>query len=309
MRDYDDYDDDNVRLYTPVFQRVIILAAVIVAVPVVMWTITTFVRSYVARPKVPALERVASTSASVPVAAVAAAPPDPAPLIRSTPSRSDSGATRETAAAPADIKKSGPVLAALSDSPAPSAAANTPSAAPLQADLGQPSSPAITGTAVAGTSDAASDRSSAAAPTASLPRVAAASRTTENVTSSSAPSPTERNADRNIAWPNPNTANPPDFSTSRRSPPPPAPSPARVAAVEALPSDQPIRSQVPLPRHRPGIVAMVGSTMAGSTMAGSGVSTSAVPLPRVRPVGAPVETVSTFSALPPGARPDLESAH
>jgi len=51
MREYD--DDDNIRLYTPVLQRIIILVAVIIAVPVVMWTITTFVRTYVAPPTVP----------------------------------------------------------------------------------------------------------------------------------------------------------------------------------------------------------------------------------------------------------------
>jgi hypothetical protein len=56
MREYDDYGeyrDDHIRLYTPVLQRVTILTAVIIAVPVLMWTVTTFVRSYVARPKVP----------------------------------------------------------------------------------------------------------------------------------------------------------------------------------------------------------------------------------------------------------------
>ena len=46
-------DDENIRLYTPILQRIIILAAVIIAVPVVMWTITTFVRTYVAPPPVP----------------------------------------------------------------------------------------------------------------------------------------------------------------------------------------------------------------------------------------------------------------
>lgn len=64
MRDYDDYDeyhDDGVRLHTPVLQRVLILAAVIITVPVVMWTITAFVRSYVARPKVPVVQHLASS--------------------------------------------------------------------------------------------------------------------------------------------------------------------------------------------------------------------------------------------------------
>src|SRR5215469_1375451 len=78
MREYDDYDDENIRLYTPVLQRVIILAAVIIAVPVLMWTITTFVRSYVARPRVPALEHVASTTPSTRLP-LTAAPASPAP--------------------------------------------------------------------------------------------------------------------------------------------------------------------------------------------------------------------------------------
>ncbi len=52
MREY----DDDIRLYTPVLQRIIILVAVIVAVPVVLWTITAFVRSYVAPPKLPTFQ-------------------------------------------------------------------------------------------------------------------------------------------------------------------------------------------------------------------------------------------------------------
>ncbi|MGA7231345.1 MAG: hypothetical protein WBX95_10520, partial [Xanthobacteraceae bacterium] len=75
MREHDDYDDENIRLYTPVLHRVIILAAVIIAVPVLMWTITTFVRSYVARPKLPALEHVASTNSPPRLTANAPAPP------------------------------------------------------------------------------------------------------------------------------------------------------------------------------------------------------------------------------------------
>ena len=55
MREY----DDDIRLYTPVLQRVIILVAVIIAVPVVLWTITAFVRTYVAPPKAPTFQRMA----------------------------------------------------------------------------------------------------------------------------------------------------------------------------------------------------------------------------------------------------------
>ena len=49
MRKYDE-DDDNIRHYAPVWRRVNILVAVIIAVPVMMWTITIFIRSYVVRP-------------------------------------------------------------------------------------------------------------------------------------------------------------------------------------------------------------------------------------------------------------------
>lgn len=67
MREHDDYyNDENIRLYTPVLQRVIILAAVVIAVPVMMWTITTFVRGYIGRPKVPARCRVYQPARSNP---------------------------------------------------------------------------------------------------------------------------------------------------------------------------------------------------------------------------------------------------
>src|SRR5690348_11168312 len=121
MREYDDYSDDSIRLYTPVFQRVIILTAVIIAVPVVMWTITTFVRSYVARPKMPALEHVASTSASVPITAAATTPPSAAPSSQPAPAsqtapRNNRAAASEPANPPADVKKGTLTLAALPDS-------------------------------------------------------------------------------------------------------------------------------------------------------------------------------------------------
>ena len=48
MREYDE-DDYNIRR-APVLRRVIILVAVIIAVPVMMWTTTIFIRSYVKTP-------------------------------------------------------------------------------------------------------------------------------------------------------------------------------------------------------------------------------------------------------------------
>src|SRR5579863_875783 len=42
--------DDNPHSYGPVLRRIAILVAVIVMVPVMLWTITSFMRTYVAQP-------------------------------------------------------------------------------------------------------------------------------------------------------------------------------------------------------------------------------------------------------------------
>src|ERR1700752_1353007 len=55
MREY----DDDIRPYVPVLQRLIILVSVIVAVPVVLWTITTFIRTYIGPPHAPNYQRIA----------------------------------------------------------------------------------------------------------------------------------------------------------------------------------------------------------------------------------------------------------
>ena len=281
IRDYDDYDGENVRLYTPVLQRVIILAGVIIAVPVVMWTITTFVRSYVARPRLPALEHVASTSASVPVAATTPAPASPTPT----------NAPRD--AANADIQKGAANPAPLPGS-LPASAATDTAAAPLETRPAETTSSLMAAPAAAAPGDGAN----AAAANASLPRVSTAPRSTDNAAPSGAPN----SADRGLAWPNPNTANPPDFAASRLPPPastpPPAPA-ARMASAEIMPADEPIRGAVPLPRQRPGILAVAATTPA---------SGGGVPMPRVRPTGAPAQAANTLD-IPVGGRADLDSPH
>jgi hypothetical protein len=281
MHDYDEYEDDNIRLYTPVFQRVIILAAVIIAVPVVMWTITTFVRSYVGRPKVPAIEHVASTTASTatstassaPAPAIAAAAPSTAPAPQSASLRTATAAVSDAPNSSPDSKKGAPNLAALSDAPLAPVVLNTRVPAPQSS----PATPA----AVAGAPGEAANTA-----TASLPRPTAL-RAADNAAASA--------ADRSIAWPNPNSASPPDFTSSRASPPPP---PARVATVEAVPAAETPLGPVPLPRQRPGSLAMTSSV----SIPGS------VPMPRVRPAAAPAEATTAFDT-PAGGRSELENAH
>src|SRR5215469_16661229 len=264
MREYDDDDaDDSIRLYTPVLQRVIILAAVVIAVPIVMWTITTFVRSYVARPKVPGLEHVASTNTPLRVPAISAAPsnqvPPPADQAEAT------GTIDGPAPAPG-LRKGLPNLASLPDvSP----------------------SPAITGTA-----STTGDNSTGNSAPAVLTPTRLPPRPTDNATSSA---PTS--SDRGIAWPNPNTTNPPNFTLSRMPPSAaPASAPATsTAAAEVLPPHEPLRGPIPMPQQRPGFAV-------AATMAANGP----VRLPRARPSDAPAEAANSVISPAYGYRPGLD---
>jgi hypothetical protein len=285
MREYDDYDGESIRLYTPVLQRVIILAAVIIAVPVMMWTITTFVRSYVARPKAPLLEHVASTAAPTRIPLIAP-PPSPAP-----PAAAQSTVRGDGAASDAPNAEIGTGSAnSLPDSSPSPAAATGPSTASLQVPPLRASSPASPAPAAA---DASTVNAAVATATmtGSVPRPPQAPRSTDNTTPSSALS----SSDRGIAWPNPNATSPPDFTAPRLAPPPPPP--ARTAAAEILPTDNPIRGPVPLPRQRPGTFA-VATTAAGGP----------VPLPRARPGEASAADTGAAVEIP-GGRSELESVH
>src|SRR4029077_4265309 len=86
MREYD--DDSNIQHYAPVLRRIIILVAVITAVPVMLWTITTFMHTYIAQPTIStprplATATAASTSPAADTATTnsptLAAAPDPPP--------------------------------------------------------------------------------------------------------------------------------------------------------------------------------------------------------------------------------------
>src|SRR5271169_1846879 len=125
------YDDDNIRLYTPILQRSIILVAVIIAVPVVMWTITAFVRNYVAPPKVPTFQ----------------------PMSQSAPQPSDNSAGQQPAATPSDTSTSAnPPQPADNSAAAPQVTAAQPaapgmpaapvSAQPTTASMAAPAAPA-----------------------------------------------------------------------------------------------------------------------------------------------------------------------
>jgi hypothetical protein len=289
MREYDEYSDDSIRLYTPVFQRVIILAAVIIAVPVLMWTITTFVRSYVARPRVPTLEHVASTTPSTRLP-LTATPPGPAGADQAAAPRIDGGTAGDAANPAADMKQRAGSLASPPGSSAPGVT-NSPSVV-LQTAPRQVPSPGSTATAA--TSDAS-------ASLVRQPQAPQALRLNDGPGQSTGPS----FPDRGIAWPNPNATSAPDFGAPRLASP--AAPPARTAAAEVVPAGEPLSGPVPLPRHRPGIFAMAGTTTGSIASTGSIATGGPVPLPRVRPGDAPAEAASPVIEPAYGYRPGLDS--
>jgi len=64
-------EDEDIRQYMPVLRRFIILVAIIIAIPVVMWTITAMVRTYVGPPKLPTFRPMAAAPAGPDQAAAA----------------------------------------------------------------------------------------------------------------------------------------------------------------------------------------------------------------------------------------------
>ena len=74
--------EDQFRHYFPLMRRVIILVAVLTAVPVILWTITVFVRGYFGPPKIATVRPLAAVSIEAPA----------------TPAASQNGSARPTAA-------------------------------------------------------------------------------------------------------------------------------------------------------------------------------------------------------------------
>ena len=288
MRDYEDYGeyvDDGVRLHTPVFQRVIILAAVIIAVPVVMWTITAFVRSYVARPKAPAIQHVATTER--PAAArlgspVAATAP---PTVNQPPANQPASPPRADAPVPAP-----PADAPLTP-PSPIAVNNPPPASAQPISTAPP--PPAPRPANAGVEAAATGST----PPSTGARVAGPTRGPDS-------GPAAPSGDRGLAWPNPNSTGPPSFGSAASPTASIAPSaPSRTAAVDPLPAGEPIRGPVPLPRQRPAALMMAAGEPAGRVS--SGPNAAPVPLPRIRPSSAPADIPPPVA--PGGYNPGLGS--
>ena len=136
------YDDDNSQSFGPVLRRIAILAVITTAVPAVLWTITAFMRTYVAQPVVQSARPLAlvanPNAASAPSADNNAPAQVGAPVVEARATATDAHGKSDqlndsTAPAPTDTTASiGPVPAApmSAASPAPQindqTAANSP---------------------------------------------------------------------------------------------------------------------------------------------------------------------------------------
>jgi hypothetical protein len=226
MREYD--DDSNIQHYAPVLRRIIILVAVITAVPVMLWTITAFMHTYIAQPTIPAPRPLATATAAPasPAADTATASPpapsQPAPAITDAKATDDGRGDRVRDSAGNNAAPNVQVASTAALSPAPSAA---PAAPPAPAA----------------------------------------------VTVQAAPAPS--------VFPN--------------SPFIPQQQPAASDSTndaDALPPPDPITGPVPLPRHRPSVLALADT---------------AIPLPRARPGTAPEPQSPTPDAPPSGYDPGI----
>jgi hypothetical protein len=220
--------EDQFRHYFPLMRRVIILVAVLTAVPVVLWTITVFVGGYFGPPKIATARPLAAVSVEVPV----------------TPAASQDASARPPAA---------PQQAKVVDAPpfgeARAPATDTRTLAPAGSDAGPPSSApsaAMTAPAASAGGDQRAGQAPAAQMMAAAPAMPDASApTTGTLAAQDPPETDQQQQTADVALP---AAEP-------------------IAGAVPLPRHRPralamLQSGVPMPRPRPeaaGSTASEGS--------------------------------------------------
>ena len=126
-------DSDHFRHYVPLLRRIVIVVAVLAAIPVILWTITIFMRSYVGPPKLPTFRQLAA-SATVPLPRNASASLDSATQPLPPPEQSRLSDASSAAVPVGNTPTDAPDAAAAPKGPllgdrAPIGAANTPTGA------------------------------------------------------------------------------------------------------------------------------------------------------------------------------------
>jgi hypothetical protein len=332
MSDY----DDGTRLYA-LMRRIIVVAAVLAAIPVVWWTITTYVRAYYGPPQIPTFRQTTKATAD---AAGAVEQPSTWQIITTyirahvwspqisfpgTPSTSDlkqlaSGATKE-----AEESAGARQLAAVS-ARAAAAAGQTPVEPGMTAtdsrDLGAaPNAPSAAGrtAAAAGIGEPTTAAARSADPSAEGPATAKAME----IPAARGPNPTMTNAappkpDAGPPWPQspqPNGAQqpPPPWPEARQTaamsmstaPAISRPNLAQETAVLRTAAQQIAAGQHPAAQQAADAAAPVPTADAGAEpqpLSGK------IPLPRHRPSDLVMEPITAANVPMPRSRPDIAAA-
>jgi hypothetical protein len=263
MREYDeDYSRDYSRPYRPFLRRIIVLVVVITAVPVMLWTITAFVRSYVAQPKPPTFRPLAATASVEPPDRTAAATdaanspasatgqqrlPDTVPVVEARATATDARIPVISFKKPSTDQSPKADAGAAADGARGASAADTP-----------PTTGAIR--------TAATPTSAMAAQQPIAPPKAAAAIGADNT-----------------AWPDPQKSGNGPLAAA------PAAAPATdqatdQAAADAVPPGEPMAGPIPLPRQRPRLFAF---------------AQSGIPVPRPRPAAAAAEAAPSATGANP----------
>jgi len=287
-------DDEHILNYAPMLRRIIILVAIITAVPVMLWTITAFMRTYVAQPTIPTARPMTAAMLTPPsVSADATDAPRLAPIVEARATATDARGPDTDSNPPASDAKFATAAPVVTASIAPRPAVDRAAAAsPL---------PAVKPTPVAATTPwptpGAPEQPPSIAPETiadALPppdpivgRVPLPPHRPKTLALASAKSPAH-------AAPAPATA-PVEPPSAVPGPPPEQqpqqPATAADTTADALPPSDPIAGQVPLPRHRPNVVAALVE--------------GGVPVPRARPAITPEPAPSTDADTPANYDPGM----
>jgi len=295
MRDYDDHVRPHV-----VLRRIIIVVAVLTAIPVALWTVTGFVRSYVGPPKVPYFRQLATSvteqqegtgatatasdwspwqSVATFVRAHVGAPQIPSirqltATIMGNAGAGPEGSDRSSGAAE---RAKPPAASPLTvEARAMATDAHDPSTSPKDQSASDANMP-TNATKLTDASQSSMPAKSADVPV-TLPAgtragdFSTASVSTDPGTTNVWPSPSRQRSTSNTAAPWPaatQTAATQQEAAQQNATEQPAT--GAESPADAAPSGQPLTGPIPLPRHRPSDLAMVQITAAN------------VPMPRPRP--------------------------
>jgi hypothetical protein len=125
------FDDDHSQSFGPVLRRIAILAVIITAVPVMLWSITAFMRTFVAQPVIPSPRPLAAadTANAAPAAASSVSTPTSAPVVEARATATDARGADAN-----QLSDSAPPTTTASLAPAPAAPTRNAPAAPQTAD-------------------------------------------------------------------------------------------------------------------------------------------------------------------------------